>query len=158
MRGDSESDYYAELGVPRHASTLEIRRAYRRLARQHHPDHHPGLEQPARFVALARAYEVLNDPARRADYDHTLAATSDAPTPAPPSPTRPAPRDARIGVRGIIELTPVEAQHLARRPLVLADELGATMELPAGIGPGDEITVMHRGRLARLRVQVQRKT
>ena len=56
-------DYYQVLGISRNASTPELRRAYRRLARQHHPDRNPEPDGPERFRALAEAYAVLNDPA-----------------------------------------------------------------------------------------------
>ena len=46
---DTDREYHRLLGVPRNASTPEIRRAYRRLARQHHPDRNPHPDSPARF-------------------------------------------------------------------------------------------------------------
>jgi molecular chaperone DnaJ len=63
-------DYYDILGVARDASTEDIKRAFRRLARDTHPDANP--EDPAaeaRFRDIAEAYEVLSDPAKRAAYD-----------------------------------------------------------------------------------------
>lgn len=63
-------DYYADLGLDRSASTEEVKRAFRRLARESHPDANPGdPSADARFRRIAEAYEVLSDPARRAAYD-----------------------------------------------------------------------------------------
>ena len=66
-------DYYAILGVPPTASRDEIRAAYRRLARRHHPDVNPPDEDDVaanKFMRqLNEAYEVLNDPRQRAAYD-----------------------------------------------------------------------------------------
>lgn len=63
-------DYYATLGVARDASFEEIKKAFRRLARETHPDANPGdAHAEARFREVAEAYEVLSDPERRSRYD-----------------------------------------------------------------------------------------
>ena len=63
-------DFYVILGVERTASALDVKRAYRRLARKHHPDINPGdQEAEAFFRRVSEAYETLIDPARRQDYD-----------------------------------------------------------------------------------------
>lgn len=62
-------DHYEILEVARDATDDEVKRAYRRLSSQHHPDREGG--DPERMAAINRAYEVLGDPARRAEYDAT---------------------------------------------------------------------------------------
>ena len=63
-------DYYRILGVKQKASAAEIKSAYRRLARERHPDHNGGSEEAAReFAMLALAYRTLSDPDERAHYD-----------------------------------------------------------------------------------------
>jgi molecular chaperone DnaJ len=65
-----EKDYYAVLGVPKNADRSEIRKAYRKLAQQHHPDARGG--DPAaeeRFKEISAAYDVLGDDEKRAAYD-----------------------------------------------------------------------------------------
>jgi curved DNA-binding protein len=63
-------DYYKLLGVDRSASESDIKRAYRKLALQYHPDKNPGDSQAEeRFKEINEAYEVLGDPAKRARFD-----------------------------------------------------------------------------------------
>jgi molecular chaperone DnaJ len=63
-------DYYQILGVSRNASDKEIKQAYRKLARQHHPDINPGDKTAeAKFKEINEAHEVLSDPEKRRKYD-----------------------------------------------------------------------------------------
>lgn len=63
-------DYYKILGVERSASEEDIRKAYRKLAKQYHPDYNPNNKQAEeRFKEINEAYEVLSDPKKRAHYD-----------------------------------------------------------------------------------------
>jgi molecular chaperone DnaJ len=62
-----EKDYYKVLGVPQSATETEIRRAYRKLAKQNHPDANPGKEE--RFKEISAAYDVLSDAGKRKEYD-----------------------------------------------------------------------------------------
>ena len=71
-----QRDYYETLGVPRDASSEDIRRAYRKLARENHPDVNKSPGSEDRFKEISEAYEVLRDDEKRAQYDR--------PTPPPP--------------------------------------------------------------------------
>ena len=62
-------DYYEVLGVNRDASEDDVRRAFRRLARQYHPDVNRDEGASARFKEINEAYEVLSDPQKRSAYD-----------------------------------------------------------------------------------------
>ena len=65
-----EKDYYATLGVAKDADAGTIKKAYRKLARDLHPDKNPGnAEAESRFKEVSEAYDVLSDPKKRAEYD-----------------------------------------------------------------------------------------
>jgi molecular chaperone DnaJ len=66
-----EKDYYKVLGVVSTASDKEITRAYRKLAKEHHPDANPGSEE--RFKEISAAYDVLGDAEKRKEYDEVRA-------------------------------------------------------------------------------------
>jgi curved DNA-binding protein len=71
-------DYYKILGVDRSASADDVRRAYRKLALQHHPDRNPGDKHAEeRFKDINEAYQVLSDPQKRGRYDQLGSAYSD---------------------------------------------------------------------------------
>jgi molecular chaperone DnaJ len=63
------SEFYALLGVTREATEAEIKKAYRKLAMEYHPDRNPAPEAEARFKEITEAYEVLRDPQKRSAYD-----------------------------------------------------------------------------------------
>ena len=145
-------DHYRVLGVSRTAGMPEIRRAYRRLARQHHPDRNPRPDGPQQFRALAEAYEVLGDSSRRARYDQTIQ---------PPA-LRDVPRSmaAVVTRRGVLELSTREALLAATTALTLTAKSGLTIVLPAGVTDGDQIAFAVRdGRVVlTVSVNVSEKT
>lgn len=65
-------DYYQILGISPRATQLEVKRSYRRLAVQFHPDKNHSKESEERFKEISMAYEVLNNPEKRAQYDISL--------------------------------------------------------------------------------------
>jgi curved DNA-binding protein len=158
-------DLYAVLGVPPTASAEEVRRSYRRLALQHHPDLHDGDPQAEeRFREIAAAYEVLGDVQRRAAYDGRR------PTPAPhqrpdagkgdtarPSrpqrnvgtgtgPPRPGHRPEHRTGHAQLELTLAEVVYGGEKALVLDLPDGKEYELhlsvPAGTTDGDVLRAL----------------
>jgi DnaJ-class molecular chaperone len=70
VAASTKRDYYTVLGVPRTASEKDIKTAYRKLARKHHPDVNPGnAKAEALFKEIGEAYSVLSDPEKRKKYD-----------------------------------------------------------------------------------------
>lgn len=69
-----DKDFYATLGVAKDVSDAELKKVYRKLARQYHPDSNPGdAAAEARFKEISEAYAVLSDPQERAEYDQVRA-------------------------------------------------------------------------------------
>ena len=67
----AKKDFYEVLGVPEKASAADIKKAYRKLAKQYHPDANPGNPKAAeRFKEIGEAYSVLSDAEKRKQYDN----------------------------------------------------------------------------------------
>lgn len=74
-----EKDFYQILGVSKEASEAEIKKTYRKLARQYHPDSNPGdTKAEAKFKEISEAFSVLSDPQQRGEYDAVRAMGSGA--------------------------------------------------------------------------------
>jgi molecular chaperone DnaJ len=74
-----EKDFYAVLGVSKDVSAAELKKTYRKLARQYHPDSNPGdAKAEAKFKEISEAHAVLSDPETRAEYDQIRAMGSGA--------------------------------------------------------------------------------
>jgi len=119
-----ERDPYQALGLGADASTADISRAYRRLARALHPDSQPGDAAAAdQFRAVSDAYELLSDPARRGDWDRRHLRQASGP---PRAPGRSAPSRGPAGPQ-IWPLSPAAANPRHPHPALWAG--------PVHVGP-----------------------
>lgn len=73
----AEKDFYQILGVSRSATPLEMKKSYRKLALEYHPDRNKSKESEEKFKEINRAYEILSDPAKRKQYDQFGSAAFD---------------------------------------------------------------------------------
>ena len=103
-------DYYIVLGVSRTESSAGIRDAFRKLAKQYHPDL-GGPESRDRFQEIARAYEILSDPEQRRTYDQTLSRSERL---LRPEPLKPAQRQHTIRPEPLVP-EPVSITHDFKR-------------------------------------------
>src|SRR3989304_5396118 len=87
----TKREYYEALGVPRNASAEAIKKAFRRLAMQYHPDRNKEDGAEAKFKEIGEAYEVLSDGEKRAAYDRFGHAAGGPPGPPPRRPPPPPP-------------------------------------------------------------------
>jgi curved DNA-binding protein CbpA len=106
-------NYYETLGVNRKATAEDIRRAYRRLALNIHPDRSHAPDAAERFTRITEAYETLRDPRKRAAYDHSL--ENPLPRPVPKPEPKPPPKKAP---------TPPKKNKVATAPRSSGPDLG----------------------------------
>jgi curved DNA-binding protein len=157
------TDPYFILGVERSASDDEIRQAYRRLARELHPDLHPGRDSEEAFKALGLAHAVLSDAGRRRLYDQFGAASLEpgfepgrgapGPSAGPAQPSAGSAEAARSGGSGDL-VVPLEIDLLAAitgGPQRVEAPTGATLtvEVPPDAQSGQQIRLPGRGRPGR---------
>ena len=130
-----ETDYYKALGVPSSATDKEITRAYRKLAKAHHPDTNPGSEE--RFKEISAAYDVLGDAPKRKEYDEVRAASGRSVAPSAgraASARRAAPR-SRWATSGTSATCSAGSSARARR----APKRGADVETALHLGFEDAV-------------------
>jgi curved DNA-binding protein len=172
----SFKDYYAILGIARDAKPEAIQRAYRMLARKHHPDVDKSAGATKRFQELQEAYEVLKDPAKRARYDQLGANWKDGQSFTPPEGSFEfediegfsdffaslfGARGARAGNRAQFEreesqgdydlharldIAPWEAALGAKVPFRHFDGSEVSLSIPAGSASGRELRLRGLGR------------
>jgi curved DNA-binding protein len=107
-------DYYEVLGLSKNATAEEISKAYRKLARQHHPDRNPGDKQAeTRFKEIQNAYDTLSDPKKKAVYDQF--GTDIPPGAAGAGFPGGAPGGFQFGGGGTQQMDPEMAQEIFRR-------------------------------------------
>lgn len=118
-------DYYRLLGIRAGASQRAIRSAYRRLARQYHPDVAKGEDAAQRFLLIREAYDVLSDPKTREQFDRLISRR--APSSRPP---RAAARASRSG-----SARPIRSEVPRRAFRFVIDALG--IRIDTGVSLGD---------------------
>lgn len=150
-------DYYAALGVERAATGVDIRDAYRHLAKRYHPDRNrDSAEARVRTQELNAAYEVLRDPARRRAYDQELGEASRAAAPRGSARIeRNITQEVRLRIEDLIRGTTLEVQ--VRDPANPGGPETYQLTIPAGTAPGARFRIARKEPMQRGFVQIRVK-
>lgn len=143
-------NHYETLGLGCHCSSEEIRNAYRRLARRHHPDANRGsADSVARSQALNAAYEVLRDPARRRAYDEEMSMADDRAHPvpavaaAPRTKVKPITRDVRLTIEELLRGISLTLDVMD--PASMSGPETCHLDIPEGTAPKAKFKVPRPG-------------
>lgn len=172
-----DSNFYAVLGVPKNVSDAELRKAYRKLVLELHPDRNPDPSAKDRFIQVTHAYEVLSDKHRRAEYDriqdldvqvqnirrqpsdsrattHSRAATGPRPNPGGPPKSQPktAPRDQGMPRGAIAEDLLKLSTLMNKARFSEAERLAMKLRV---LAPKEPLPYAVLGDLARMRGKIQ---
>jgi curved DNA-binding protein len=163
------SNYYEVLGVPRNATSEEIKKAFRRLARTYHPDVNPGNKAAEeKFKSINEAYDVLSDEQRRTEYNRSLLGKRKPARPvgngngtrsefdlwkfkdfsnAPPKRTKvvSSPRPLRRDVEAKLTIPLEKAYQGGKQRIRLEDGRSLEVDMPAGIVDGQKIRLKGQG-------------
>ena len=145
---EPEPDYYAVLGLDSRCTLDEVRAAYRRLAKRHHPDLHPGSEDAvAKLQAVNAAHAVLSDPARRKAYDDERDFPAGPPKPAPRAKVqRNIAQDARLRIDEFIRGTTLDVR--VDDPGNPAGQERYTLAIPPDTAPGERFRIPREGAMS----------
>ncbi|MFN2474865.1 MAG: DnaJ C-terminal domain-containing protein [Chthoniobacterales bacterium] len=150
-------DYYAALGVDQNATNIQIRDAYRLLAKRYHPDRNrDSVEARVRTQQLNAAYEVLRDPARRRAYDQELGEASRAAAPGRGTRIeRNITQEVRLRIDEFIRGTTIEVQ--VRDPANTHGPETYDLTVPPGTAPGARFRLARKPPMERGFVQIRLK-
>src|SRR5438270_566569 len=137
MAATTKRDFYETLGVPKSASADDIKRAYRTLARKHHPDVDKSTGAAEKFKEISEAYQVLSDPEKRQTYDQFRRVVNSFLGQIATSATCPTCRGSGQKID--------KPCHKCRGAGVVKDTVRQEIHIPAGIQDGDTVRFQGSG-------------